>query len=108
MTGQVNALGVFLESEDGTLVTRKIVVVANHRAPQALDAFGLDDALPIASMFLCFQAPGMDGMPITFGLNHDDVTPDKFRVITASGAKLMPECATLAPAWMVMRARRFY
>ena len=104
MTGQVNALSpgvatMTLESEDGTLVTRKVVIVANHSsAPQALDAFfGLDDALPI---FLCFQAPGMDGMPITFthSLNHDDVTPDKFRVITASGAKLMPECATLAPA----------
>ena len=107
MTGQVNALSpgvatMTLESEDGTLVTRKVVIVANHNsAPQALDAFfGLDDALPLASMFLCFQAPGMDGMPITFthSLNHDDVTPDKFRVITASGAKLMPECATLAPA----------
>ncbi len=107
MTGQVHALSpgvatMTLESEDGTLVTRKIIIVANHSsAPQALDSFfGLDDALPIASMFLCFQAPGMDGMPITFthSLNHDDVTPDKFRVITASGAKLMPECATLAPA----------
>ena len=107
MTGQVNALSpgvatMTLESEDGTLVTRKVVIVANHSsAPQALDAFfGLDDALPIASIFLCSQAPGKDGMPITFthSLNHDDVTPDKFRVITASGAKLMPECATLAPA----------
>ena len=107
MTGQVNALSpgvatITLESEDGTLVTRKLVVVANHSsAPQALDAFfGLDDALPRASILLCFQAPGMDGMPITFthSLNHDDVTPEKFRVITASGAKLMVECATLAPA----------
>ena len=82
-------------------MTRKLVVVANHSsAPQALDAFfGLDDALPI---FLCFQAiPGpLDGMPITFthSLNPADVTPDKFRVITASGAKLMVECATLSPA----------
>jgi len=106
MTGQVNALSpgvaaITLESEDGTLVTRKLVVAANHSsAPQALDAFfGLDDALPI---FLCFQAiPGpLDGMPITFthSLNPADVTPDKFRVITASGAKLMVGCATLAPA----------
>ena len=106
MTGQVNARSpgvavITLESEDGTLVTRNLVVVANHSsAPQALDAFfGLDDALPI---FLCFQAirGPLDGMPITFthSLNPSDVTPDKFRVITASGANLIVECATLVPA----------
>ena len=80
----------------------RVVIVANHSsAPQALDAFfGLDERLAFSIHVSCFQAPGMDGMPITFthSLNHDDVTPDKFRVITASGAKLVPECATLAPA----------
>lgn len=69
--------------------------------PRILTAFfGLDDALPAASAFLCASAPGKDGMPLVFSVQLDASTLDAsdFLVTTASGATFVPECATLAPA----------
>lgn len=53
--------------------------------------FGLDDALPPQSMWLCAQAPGKDGMPVTFSHRFASAPPPSaFQVTTASGATLTP------------------
>lgn len=62
--------------------------------------YGLD-ALPIAANFAC-GAPvaGQDGVPVTFSVQLDmaSVSPEAFVVETATGARVTPNCATLAPA----------
>ncbi len=61
--------------------------------------FGLDDAIPEAARRLCRDAPGADGMPITFSRRVvGDLDPGAFTVTTRSGARLHPRCATTRPA----------
>lgn len=67
--------------------------------PTLLSAFyGLDDALPPISAALCDGAPGMDGLVVVVNDRLTTVTGDQFEVVTRSGARLTPMCATLAPA----------
>jgi len=74
--------------------------------PQMLNAFfGLDDALPPVAAMLCPEGPGADGMPVTFshrllgdGPEGANVDPSAFVVVTRSGQRKMPACATLRPA----------
>lgn len=60
--------------------------------------FGLDDALPPISEALCAGAPGMDGLVVVVNHRLTSVTSDQFEVVTKSGARRTPMCATLAPA----------
>jgi hypothetical protein len=68
--------------------------------PRILSAFfGLDHALPDAARLLCRQAPGLDGMPVTFSRRVVGAPdPAAFAVRTRSGALLRPVCATTRPA----------
>ncbi len=62
--------------------------------------YGLDE-LPPAANFLCgVPVAGQDGVPVTFSVQLDgaSVTPEDFAVETATGARVTPDCATLAPA----------
>lgn len=76
----------------------------DQQPPRILNAFfGLDDALPLASLVICRQAPNSDGMPVTFsrrvvGDENATVDPGAFTVITRSGKRKKPDCATLRPA----------
>jgi hypothetical protein len=67
--------------------------------PRLVSAFfGLDHALP-ASPVLCREAPGQDGMPVTFSRRAiEPIDPSAFTVKTRSGALRHPVCATTAPA----------
>jgi hypothetical protein len=68
--------------------------------PRLVSAFfGLDHALPGNARWLCLEAPGADGMPVTFSRRVvGDVDPRAFTVRTRSGARLHPRCATTRPA----------
>ncbi len=70
--------------------------------PRLVSAFfGLDHALPRKAFRLCRQAPGMDGIPVTFSrrvLGGPHLDPKAFTVVTRSGARRQPLCATTAPA----------
>jgi hypothetical protein len=61
--------------------------------------FGLDDAIPGNAAGLCLDAPGRDGMPVTFSQRLvAQPSPRAFRVTTRSGAEKTPLCANTAPA----------
>lgn len=71
----------------------------DREPPRLLNAFfGLDDALPPRSWVLCRAGPGRDGMPVTFSRRVISVDPSDFVVVTRSGVRKTPECATLRPA----------
>jgi hypothetical protein len=78
----------------------------DDQPPRIVSAFfGLDDALPMRAARICLEAPGADGMPVTFsrrvvgsGFRDAEVSASAFTVITRSGAHKTPACATLAPA----------
>lgn len=71
----------------------------DKQPPRLLSAFfGLDNALPPGTLGMCRQAAGADGMPVTFSRRVNEVRADAFTVITGSGARKTPSCATLAPA----------
>jgi hypothetical protein len=71
----------------------------DREPPQLLNAFfGLDDALPRGSRVLCRTGPGRDGMPVTFSRRVMSVEPSDFAVVTRSGVRKTPACATLRPA----------
>jgi hypothetical protein len=77
----------------------------DDEAPRLVNAFfGLDDALPDISRWLCGEAPGQDGMPVTFSHRvqgcgrRGEVEASAFRVVTRSGTSKAPVCAVLAPA----------
>jgi hypothetical protein len=73
--------------------------VLDREPPQLLNAFfGLDDALPPGSRVLCRTGPGRDGMPVTFSRRVMSVDPSDFVVVTRSGVRKTPACATLRPA----------
>jgi hypothetical protein len=62
--------------------------------------YGLDE-LPLAASLLCGAVvAGQDGVPVTFSVQLDGATvaPEDFVVETATGARVTPDCATLAPA----------
>ena len=61
--------------------------------------FGLDNALPRVVELICPGGGGRDGMPVTFSRRVVG-TPasSSFRVVTRSGARREPACATLSPA----------
>jgi hypothetical protein len=77
----------------------------DREPPRIVNAFyGLDDALPEAANLICEEAPGLDGMPVTFSRRvrsegpRGRVNPAAFTVTTESNATKTPVCATLAPA----------
>lgn len=78
----------------------------DDQPPRLVSAFfGLDDALPDNAVNICLEAPGADGMPVTFsrrvlgtGLEGANVSAEAFTVTTRSGATKTPACATLRPA----------
>lgn len=62
--------------------------------------YGLD-ALPWQASVLCMGVvAGQDGVPVTFSvqLKGSSVAPEDFVVETATGERVVPDCATLAPA----------
>jgi hypothetical protein len=62
--------------------------------------YGLDE-LPLAANILCTRVvTGQDGVPVTFSRQLDgaSVNPEDFAVETATGERVTPDCATLAPA----------
>ena len=70
-------------------------------SPPLLSAFfGLDNALPGSSAGICPQAPGLDGIVVNVSLTLDNaaVRPDQWVVVTKSGARNVPVCASLLPA----------
>lgn len=91
---------VFLISACGSSSTMTPPATALYRAPpQLLNAFfGLDDAMPRISWVLCRTGPGRDGMPVTFSRRVMSMHPSDFVVVTRSGVRKTPECATLRPA----------
>ena len=76
-------------------------VSANNHQPSLLSAFfGLDNSLPFRANLLCLGASSTDGMPVIFSRTHDpeSLPTEDFSVITRSGARKTPLCATLRPA----------
>jgi len=90
-------------AEEGTRTDTPVTVVRGPSdSPQALKAFfGLDGTLPPQAAAFCREAPGEDGMPLTFthSLDPDTVLPEHFRIVTADGSERVPLCATLQPAF---------
>lgn len=74
----------------------------DNETPRLVSAFfGLDDALPKFAAQFTAEAPGKDGMPVTFSrrvMGGPSVNPKAFTVKTRSGALLQPIFATTAPA----------
>jgi hypothetical protein len=74
----------------------------DYEPPRLVSAFfGLDDALPKIAAQFTPEAPGKDGMPITFSrrvMGGPSVNPKAFTVKTRSGALRQPIYATTAPA----------
>jgi hypothetical protein len=62
--------------------------------------YGLDELPPAANLLCAGVVAGQDGVPVTFSVQLDgaSVTPEDFAVETATGARVTPDCATLAPA----------
>jgi hypothetical protein len=74
----------------------------DYEPPRLVSAFfGLNHALPEAAARFCPEAPGKDGIPVTFSRRVMDgprIDPKAFTVNTQSGALLHPIYATTAPA----------
>jgi hypothetical protein len=68
--------------------------------PRIVNAFfGLDHALPTEAALLCREAPGKDGMPVTFSRRVvGPIDPAAFTVRLRSGVLVQPACATTKPA----------
>jgi hypothetical protein len=74
--------------------------VLDDEPPRLVSAFfGLDHAMPDEARLLCHEAPGLDGMPVTF-TRRVTGRPDAaaFTVRTRGGRLLKPACATTRPA----------
>jgi hypothetical protein len=69
-------------------------------APRIVNAFfGLDHALPTEAAAMCREAPGKDGLPVTFSRRVvGPIDPVAFTVRLRSGALVQPACATTKPA----------
>lgn len=78
----------------------------DQQPPHLVSAFfGLDDSLPAQSIAICPEAPGKDGLPVTFsrrvagsGIRGAWVDAAAFTVVTRSGQQKTPVCASLRPA----------
>lgn len=71
------------------------------RSVQILSAYYGLSALPAMASIPCGgHVAGQDGMPLVFSeqLESKTVTPDAFVVEVAGGLRVVPSCATLAPA----------
>ncbi len=102
-----------LEGQDGTklFIADKIAPVqGNDCSPKAaiLEAYyGLDMLPPQASLLCGRNVEGLDGLPVTFSVQLDalSISPDDFRVMTADGEWVVPDCATLQPAVEALELR---
>lgn len=70
--------------------------------------YGLD-MLPETANLLCggTDVEGEDGMPLVFAakINQDTLAPEAFAVETATGERVTPVCATVAPAIEALELR---
>ncbi len=90
----------------GCAATPPSPTALDRQPPELVSAFfGLDDSLPPQSIAICPEAPGMDGMPVTFsrrvvgsGFQGVRVDAAAFTVVTRSGQQKTPVCASLRPA----------
>ena len=90
---------ILLTACDTSTTIKPPETALDRTPPQLLNAFfGLDDALPGRARLLCAEAPGSDGMPVTFSRRVVSMEPEDFMVITQSGEHKTPDCATLRPA----------
>jgi len=84
-----------VESSDATLDA------AGGGSSELVSAFfGLDDAVPMAALGICREAPGRDGMPLVFrrAIDMDSLDASDFEVETRGGARTRPLCVSLLPA----------
>mgnify|MGYP006271763383 CR=1 FL=1 len=90
-----------MESSSAQLSTQNAQVKRNaQKSPRLLSAFfGLDNQIP-AGIPGCQNAGNDDGLPVVFShtLNAFSIQETDFEVISASGARSTPVCATLLPA----------
>lgn len=101
MKKNITALLLFAFAAPSWAETMTPEVSANNHHPSLLSAFfGLDDALPFRANLLCLGASSKDGMPVIFSrtLDPESLQAEDFSVITRSGARKTPLCATLRPA----------
>ena len=94
-------LGLALLASGGCTRSRPVPrTVLDEQPPRMVSAFfGLDHALPEQSRRLCLQAPGQDGIPVTFSRRVvGAIAPGSFTVRLRSGEERHPICATTAPA----------
>lgn len=90
----------------GCAATPPLPTALDRQPPELVSAFfGLDDSLPPQSIAICPEAPGMDGLPVTFsrrvigsGIQGARVDAAAFTVVTRSGQQKTPVCASLRPA----------
>lgn len=90
----------------GCAATPPLPTALDQQPPELVSAFfGLDDSLPSQSIAICPEAPGMDGMPVTFsrrvegsGIQGARVNAAAFTVVTRSRQQMTPVCASLRPA----------
>jgi len=98
------AIGLFFLRSNRFLspvLSDEIPPISKNREARVLTAFfGLDNALPIASIGLSWKAPGKDGMPLVFSHEIDPSTIDAsdFQVTTSQGNVTNVLVATLRPA----------
>ena len=97
----ITALLLFAFAAPSWAETMTPEVSANNHQPSLLSAFfGLDNSLPFRANLLCLGASSTDGMPVIFSrtLDPESLQAEDFSVITRSGARKAPLCATLRPA----------
>lgn len=82
----------------GCAATPPLPTALDQQPPELVSAFfGLDDSLPSQSIAICPEAPGMDGMPVTFsrrvvgsGIQGARVNAAAFTVVTRSRQQMTP------------------
>lgn len=75
---------------------------------EILSAYHGLDALPARASLACgAHVAGEDGMPLVFSarIARQSVTPQSFVVEVAGGQRVVPRCATLAPALEILEQR---
>ncbi len=95
---------VFIALTTGSCTQREALIPErtslDDHPPRLVSAFfGLDNALPLLSVFLSREAPGKDGMPVTFSRRVvEPIEPAAFTIVTRSGLRLQPAFVTTRPA----------
>ena len=82
----------------GCAATPPLPTALDQQPPELVSAFfGLDDSLPSQSIAICPEAPGRDGMPVTFsrrvvgsGIQGARVNAAAFTVVTRSRQQMTP------------------